>query len=252
MKSVFLSLIVLTVFVFASENDTTLSFEATEGTLISVDVSPNGKTIAFDLLGHIYLMPSNGGKAEAITKGSSWNMFPRFSPNGEKILFTSDRGGSDDLWVQNIKTGNIKNVSTMDIPVHQGTWSIDGKHIFGTALNMKVRHPVYKFNMFGDKQEIIPPGSRSPVTHFEMHPSNGLLYYTHGDGNLYRSGDRIKTYDMTNGEIKVYIDRPGGAGAPKISKDGKFLAYVHRDDRQTSLVVRNIETNEESIVSNNL
>ena len=97
MKSVFLSLIVLTVFVFASENDTTLSFEATEGTLISVDVSPNGKTIAFDLLGHIYLMPSNGGKAEAITKGSSWNMFPRFSPNGEKILFTSDRGGSDDL-----------------------------------------------------------------------------------------------------------------------------------------------------------
>ena len=122
MKSVFLSLIVLTVFVFASENDTTLSFEATEGTLISVDVSPNGKTIAFDLLGHIYLMPSNGGKAEAITKGSSWNMFPRFSPNGEKILFTSDRGGSDDLWVQNIKTGNIKNVSTMDIPVHQGTW----------------------------------------------------------------------------------------------------------------------------------
>ena len=252
MKSVFLSLIVLTVFVFASENDTTLSFEATEGTLISVDVSPNGKTIAFDLLGHIYLMPSNGGKAEAITKGSSWNMFPRFSPNGEKILFTSDRGGSDDLWVQNIKTGNIKNVSTMDIPVHQGTWSIDGKHIFGTALNMKVRHPVYKFNMFGDKQEIIPPGSRSPVTHFEMHPSNGLLYYTHGDGNLYRSGDRIKTFDMTNGEIKVYIDRPGGAGAPKLSKDGKFLAYVHRDDRQTSLVVRNIETNEESIVSTNL
>ena len=147
MKSWLLNWGFIIVFAFAGQNDTTLSFDTSEGTLISVDISPNGKTIAFDLLGHIYLMPSSGGTAEAITKGTSWNMLPRFSPDGEKILFTSDRSGSDDLWVQNIKTGNMKNVSKMDIPVHQGTWSTDGKHVFGTALNMKVRHPVYRFNM---------------------------------------------------------------------------------------------------------
>ncbi|GIS48039.1 MAG: hypothetical protein Ct9H90mP20_7090 [Candidatus Neomarinimicrobiota bacterium] len=44
----------------------------------------------------------------------------------------------------------------MPRPVHQGTWSVDGKHVFGTALNMKVRHPVYMFNMYGKKHEIIP------------------------------------------------------------------------------------------------
>ena len=97
LKRIFISVVALN-FLIASDNDTTLTFEATEGTLISVDVSPNGRTIAFDLLGHIYLMSINGGKAEALTKGSSWNMFPRFSPNGDKILFTSDRSGSDDLW----------------------------------------------------------------------------------------------------------------------------------------------------------
>ena len=69
-----------------------------------------------------------------------------------------------DLWIQNIKTGNMKNVSKMDIPVHQGTWSTDGNHVFGTALNLKVRHPVYRFNMYGKKQEIIPAGSRAPET----------------------------------------------------------------------------------------
>ena len=72
MKSWFLKWGLLTILVFAGQNDKTLSFETSEGTLISVDVSPNGKTIAFDLLGHIYLMPSNGGNAEAITKGTSW------------------------------------------------------------------------------------------------------------------------------------------------------------------------------------
>ena len=197
-------------------------------------------------------MSINGGKAEAITKGTSWNMFPRFSPDGEKILFTSDRSGSDDLWVQNIKTGQMKNISNMDLPVHQGTWSSDGKHVFGTALNMKVRHPVFLFNMYGKKQEIIPAGSRSPVTHFAMHPSNGLVYFAHGDAPLYRSGDRIKSYSMKNGEIKTYIDRPGGASNPTLSKDGKYLAYVHRDDRQTVLVIRDIQTNEEKIVNRDL
>ena len=120
MKSWLLNWGFIIVFAFAGQNDVSLSFDTSEGTLISVDISPNGKTIAFDLLGHIYLMPSSGGAAEAITKGNSWNMLPRFSPDGEKILFTSDRSGSDDLWVQNIKTGNMKNVSKMDIPVHQG------------------------------------------------------------------------------------------------------------------------------------
>ena len=233
-------------------NTNKLSFKASEGTLISVDVSPNGKKIAFDLLGHIYIMPIRGGQAEPITKGSSWNMFPRFSPDGKTILFTSDRSGSDDLWIQNLSNGKMTNVSNMDIPVHQGTWSNDGRHIFGTALDIKVRHPAYMFNMFGDKQELMPSGSRSPVTHFSMHPKNKLIYFEHGDGSLYLSGDRIKTFNIENGDIKIYIDRPGGASKPTVSPDGKYLAYVHRDDRQTVLVLRNLYTREEKIINSKL
>ena len=229
-----------------------LSYDATEGTLISVDVSPDGKKIAFDLLGNIYIMPVSGGKAKAITTGTSWNMFPRYSPDGNKIMFTSDRSGSDDLWVYDLNSKEISNVSKMELPVHQGTWSTDGRHVFGTALNMKVRHPVYMFNMYGEKQEIIPAGARTPVTHFEMHPNNGLIYFANGDGSLYKSGDRIKTYNMKNGKIEIYIDRPGGASNPRLSPDGKQLAYTHRDDRQTVLVVHDLETREEKVVNRKL
>lgn len=229
-----------------------ISFTVTEGTWMSVDLSPNGKTIAFDLLGHIYLLPISGGKARAITNGTSWNMFPRFSPDGNTILFTSDRSGSDDLWTQDLSSGEMKNISEMKLPVHQGTWSNDGRHVFGTALNMKVRHPVYMFNMYGEKQEIVPAGSRSPMTHFEMHPSNGLIYFEHGDGSLYRSGDRIKTYDTDSGEIKIYIDRPGGATNPRLSPDGKKMAYIHRDDRQTVLVIHDLHSRDEKVINRQL
>ena len=229
-----------------------LSFNATEGTLMSIDVSPDGKRLAFDLLGHIYTMSVNGGKAEAITKGTSWNMFPRYSPDGKKIMFTSDRSGSDDLWVYDLYTFEMTNITKMELPIHQGTWSNDGRHVFGTALNMKVRHPVYMFNMFGDRQVIIPAGSRTPVTHFEMHPTNGLVYFEHGDGSLYSSGDRIKIFNMKNAKVEVYIDRPGGATNPTLSPDGKQLAYIHRDDRQTVLVVHDLETREEKVVNRKL
>ncbi|MFQ5526605.1 MAG: amidohydrolase family protein [Thermoanaerobaculia bacterium] len=70
-----------------------------EGTWMSVDVSPDGETIAFDLLGDLYEMPIGGGRVKKITSGVSWDMQPRYSPDGTKLAFTSDRGGGDNIWV---------------------------------------------------------------------------------------------------------------------------------------------------------
>ena len=76
-----------------------LSFDATEGTWMSVDIAPDGTTITFDLLGTIYEMPAAGGAAVALTSGRSWNLSPRYSPDGRQIAFSSDRSGSHQIWV---------------------------------------------------------------------------------------------------------------------------------------------------------
>ena len=65
---------------------------------MSIDVSPDGKKIAFDLMGDIYSIPIEGGEATSITKGLAFESHPRFSPDGKKILFTSDRSGNDNIW----------------------------------------------------------------------------------------------------------------------------------------------------------
>lgn len=61
-----------------------LRFEATGGTWISVDVSPSGDAIVFDLLGHLYEMSIDRGLAKPLTKGRSWNMLPRYSPDDRR------------------------------------------------------------------------------------------------------------------------------------------------------------------------
>jgi Tol biopolymer transport system component len=67
----------------------TVEFDTDEGTWMSVDVSPDGQAIVFDLLGDIYRMPAAGGRAELVSGGVSFEAQPRFSPDGRKVLYVS-------------------------------------------------------------------------------------------------------------------------------------------------------------------
>src|SRR5204863_5366210 len=72
----------------------TLKFTTDEGSWISLDLSPNGQTIVFDLLGDLYTLPITGGTAKRITSGPGWDQQPRFSPDGNQIVFVTDRSGA--------------------------------------------------------------------------------------------------------------------------------------------------------------
>ena len=102
-----------------TRDTTRLEFVATQGTWISVDVSPDGVHIVFDLLGHIYEMPFEGGDARPLTQGRSWNMFPRYSPDGRSIAFTSDRNGVDNIWVLDRASSQVTRVSNGEAPVYR-------------------------------------------------------------------------------------------------------------------------------------
>ncbi|WP_419948296.1 amidohydrolase family protein [Candidatus Palauibacter sp.] len=227
---------------------TSLRFTATEGTWISLDISPDGSRMAFDLLGHIYEMPIEGGDAVALTSGRSWNGFPRYSPDGARIAFTSDRGGSEDVWILHRGTDSLENVTEMALPVVQGSWSADGRAVYASAIEQDASTTAYRFNLFGARQELTSGTTFQPITHFGEHPERGVLFFEHRDRQIPASGARIKTYDLETAEIRVYRERPGGAFNPALSPDGRFLAYGHREDQETILVLHDLETRSERIL----
>src|SRR5262245_20834790 len=74
--------------------DGKIEFTTDEVTWMSLDVSPDGQTIIFDLLGDLYTLPISGGEAKRIVGGMSFESQPRFSPDGKNIVFLSDRSGA--------------------------------------------------------------------------------------------------------------------------------------------------------------
>ncbi|MDG2240487.1 MAG: hypothetical protein P8L30_09805 [Longimicrobiales bacterium] len=81
------------------EESRSLNVDLDEGSWMSLDVSPDGRTIVFDFLGDLFTMPIAGGDAAQLPSGMAFDAQPRFSPDGARVAFTSDRGGGQNIWI---------------------------------------------------------------------------------------------------------------------------------------------------------
>jgi dipeptidyl aminopeptidase/acylaminoacyl peptidase len=133
----------------------TVVFEAHEGTLMSLAISPDGQSIAFDLLGAIYELPIAGGSARRLTSGRSWNLFPRYSPDGRSIAFSSDRNGSYDVWVMNREGGALER---LDGPARSErasacpAWSTDGRRLYAVRSGDGIATQLVALDRIGGRQ----------------------------------------------------------------------------------------------------
>jgi Tol biopolymer transport system component len=233
-----------------------VAFETTEGTWMSVSVAPDGRTLVFDHLGHIYEIPIEGGTARRLTSGRSWNLFPRYSPDGTQIAFSSDRSGSHNVWVMDRQGGALRNLSGSTDNVYKPAWAPDGRRVFASTGGDGTPNQLVAYYLLGGRQVVVQGGG--PVTSAVAEPGGAGVLYERTSGAVYPfgfnpyviplGGGRIERYDQATGETTVVVGRPGGAFAPALSADGRQLAYVHRSIDETVLIVRDLTTRRERVV----
>lgn len=222
----------------------TISFSTDEGTWLDLDLSPDGRTIAFSMLGDIYLLPVEGGQARRITSGPAWDVQPRFSPDGKEIAFTSDRGGGNNLWRMKTDGSGLVQVTKEDFRLlNNPAWTPDGQYLIGrkhfTSTRSLGAGELWLYHRDGgaglqltrrknEQQDLgepaVSPDGRYVYFSEDVSPGGAFDYNRNVHDLIYA----IKRLDRETGEIRTLLSTPGGAVRPQPSPDGKSLAFVKR------------------------
>jgi len=240
---------------------TEANFTTTEGTWMNLDVSPDGKEIAFDLLGDIYTVSITGGEARDLRKGMAMEVQPRYSPDGSRILFTSDAGGGDNIWTMDRDGSNAKQLTNENFRLlNNGIWTPDGKYVIARKHFTSERSLgagelwMYDINGGSGLQLTSRKNDQQDLNEPCISPDGRYVYYSedmYGGGAFQYNKDPnnqifvIKRYDREKGTIETITGGQGSAFRPQISHSGKLLAFVKRIRTKTVLYLRNIETGEE-------
>lgn len=247
---------------------TDFNFTTDEGTWMNLDVSPDGKTIAFDMMGDIYTIPISGGKAKTLRTGLSFDVQPRYSPDGKHILFTSDAGGGDNLWIMKSDGTDIKQITKEKFRlVNNGTWVDGSDYVIGrkhfTSQRSLGAGELWMYHITGgsgiqitkrknDQQDVNEPcvSTDGQYVYFseDVYPGGYFQYNKNPNSQIYV----IKRYDRTKGETQTIIRGPGSASRPQISHDGKKIAFIRRVRTKTVLFVHNLETGEEKPLNHHM
>ena len=229
----------------------TLSFTTDEGTWISLDVTPDGAHIVFELLGDLYRLPIAGGTATRITEGMAFDSQPRVSPDGQWIAFISDRDGSDNLWIARLDGSEPRKLSSeKQVSLVSPDWTPDSQYVFvthgGASPSLRSFHIEggSGINLGKTKSGDGASEGGGPVRlGAVMSPDGRFLYFAQsvsGGNRRLLPRWQIARMDMTTGDVDPVTQEEGGAMRPALSPDGRLLVFASRHEATTGLRVRDL------------
>jgi Tol biopolymer transport system component len=239
-----------------------VDFKTSEGTWLSLDISPDGKTIVFDLVGNLYSLSISGGEARKLTSGLAYNTQPRFSPDGKKITFVSDRGGSENVWIADADGSNPKQLSQDEQSEFASpVFTPDGYYVIATR---STQFPIgagelWMYHVKGGAGVQVTKSHTKPDTSprrwtnalgASLSKDGRFLYYTarrspEGFYNVTFPLSQIIRRNLITGDEDTVTDSPGSAMRPEISPDGNLLVYATRTETETGLRIRDLKNGEE-------
>lgn len=230
----------------------TISFSTDEGTWMSVDVSPDGQNLVFDLVGDLYLMSAEGGTARPLTRGLAYDAQPRFSPDGSRVLFVSDRSGGENLWTISLDAADTTQITTGEDYIYTSpTWTPDGEYVVASrTYGLGGSAKLWLFHRDGGSgSQLISEPDNLKTIGATFGPDPRYIWYAEATGDWQYNASlpryQLAVYDREAGTRTRMTAGYGSAFRPAISPDGRWLVYGSRYEAETGLRIRDLSTGDE-------
>jgi len=239
-----------------------------EGTWVSLDISPDGSSLVFELLGDLYSIPAAGGEAHCIVCGLPFDSQPVFSPDGREIAFVSDRDGNENLWVAEADGTRPRQISQIgdNSEFVSPEWARDGKSIYIARFKSDMNaYELWRYASDGTNHQPLdqvthakrtpdmPKPQRDNALGPALSPDGRSLYYEDKTGLGFDDDIELPLWhivrrDLKTGEERIVITAQGSAFRPRLTPDGEQILYATRIFGKTALRIRNLETDEDRLL----
>ena len=221
---------------FNEKTSELIELKVTEGTNMAVALSPDGNTLAFDLLGRIWLMPVSGGPGQPITDSLGNARQPSWSPDGKKLTFQGYWQGNWHIYIVNADGSNLKQMTSGDYDYREPHWSPDGTTL-AFSSDRSGNYDIWTLDVVGEQ---LIPFTSSPTNEYgpTWSPDGQNLAFVSSD----KASGKILIRSIINDSEQTIYNGHGKLTGISWSPTGKQLLFNEHAGIEAALKQINPET----------
>lgn len=184
----------------------------------------------------IYVMNDDGSNQVRLTVSGANDDFPRWSPDGAKILFQSDRdnpeSGNSDIYVMNADGSGVVRLTSDPNDDSMAAWSPDGSKIVFQSMRNGANYQIYSMNANGSNQVNLANTASSEVKPSWSPDGAKIAFASDRDHSGY-SSIYLMSYNGSNQQRLTFSSGDIEDSQPAWSRDGSRIAFVSTRDSTT-------------------
>jgi serine/threonine protein kinase len=204
------------------------------------ELSPDGRQVVYNRLDlrtgqtDVWVLDLAGGEPRRLTFDPGLKLIPRWSPDGGRVIYQSNRDGPFSLYQKSSNGGGTEDLL---IPGLGGVtlmdWSKDGRFVAYGVQDQRGNTQLVVQPVFGDRKPMFYPATGATHQHARLSPDGKWIAYVSNESGKYEV--YVQTFPPGGGKWQVSTN---GGVMPRWRRDGKELFYVALDRKIMAAEVR--------------